>query len=100
MIEKIKYFLGNSILWFVAAAGAIFYFWKKEKDIETELAETKASSEVTKDEQKISDADASASAEYDHYESLRRQYEGDLSPSTGQLQQGSSTTTSTDPNKR
>ncbi len=99
MAQRIKDFLNNSILWFVAAAGAIFYFWKKEKDLETELAETKASAEVTKDEQKISDADASASAEYDHYESLRRQYEADLSDGAGKLRQSSEAPTSTDPDK-
>ena len=74
MISKLKTFLDNSYVWLIALLGAVFFFWRKEQDLETKLAETKADATIQQDKDKITQADYSAAAADLTYEQLRSQY--------------------------
>jgi hypothetical protein len=102
LLEKLKGYLDSSWTWLVAAVGAILYFWVKERDLEDKLEESKANEKIQTDNAKISDADAAAQSQLDHYESLLRQYNAeraDVPNGTPELRQGSEAPTSADPNK-
>lgn len=74
MIQRIKDALNNSYLWLVFLLGCVAFFWRKEKDLEYELAEEKAAGKVKEDEEAQSQADHAAGNAVDTYESLRDAY--------------------------
>lgn len=77
MIQKIKDALNNSFLWLIFLLSCIAFFWRKEKDAEYELAETKADERIKDDKQQVKEADDASTSAEQHYDDLRRQYLND-----------------------
>lgn len=74
MIQKLKDTLNSTITWFLVLLAALLYFWKKEKDLEYKLEETKANDEVKSDKEAVAQADQQAATSTDDYQSLRDAY--------------------------
>lgn len=74
MWQKIKDTLNNSIMWLLFLLGCVFFFWKKEQDLENKLEETKASDEIKNAKEEIQQADAAADSSKQSYVELRDEY--------------------------
>lgn len=88
MIEKLQAWglaAKNFFLWILTpilfVVGCMFLLWKKEEDLEVELAETKADAKLKGLQDAQKQEDAVATAAVSDYEQLRSQYLKDLSAS-------------------
>lgn len=74
MIQRIKDILNNSIVWLLFLISCIFMLWKREKDLESELAETKVEGDLKDEKEKIKEVDHDAATISERYKQLRDKF--------------------------
>lgn len=74
MLKTLKDALNNSLTWLLFLVGCVLFLWRKEKDLEFELEETKANEKIKSDKEAVREADSTAAASADDYQSLRDAY--------------------------
>lgn len=74
MWQKFKDALNSSVSWLLFLVGCVLFLWKKERDLQNELAETKAEKEVQGAGEAVKDADNDADTTQLNFEQLSEQY--------------------------
>lgn len=89
MLAKLKTLLDTTWAWFIFLLLGVLYFWKKEEQLEVELAQEKANETIKDEQAKTTKDDSTANTAVSEFQELFRQYNAKLPDSPGGVQPGS-----------